>query len=88
MNLLLASVLQRFAGAWDLSDTPKRSLAKTISWRITGSGATFAISYAISGNFAVSGTIAAVQLVCNTILYFVHERIWDKLSWGRINSRL
>jgi uncharacterized membrane protein len=64
-------------------DTPKRSLVKTITWRITGSGATFAISYAISGNFTIAGSIASIQLVANTILYFIHERVWDKVTWGR-----
>lgn len=64
-----------------MSDTPKRSLVKTISWRITGSGATFGISYLISGNFAIASSIASVQLVANTILYFVHERIWNRIKW-------
>lgn len=64
-------------------DTTKRSLVKTITWRITGSGATFAISYAISGNFTIAGSIASIQLVANTILYFIHERAWDKVTWGR-----
>lgn len=64
-------------------DTPKRSLVKTITWRITGSGATFAISYAISGNFTIAGSIASIQLVANTVLYFIHERVWDKVTWGR-----
>ena len=66
-----------------MSDTTGRSLVKTISWRITGSGATFMIAYFISGNFAVSGTIAAIQLVCNTILYYVHERVWNNIEYGR-----
>ena len=66
-----------------MSDQPKRSLVKTVSWRITGSGATFLISYLISGNFAVAGTIATIQLVSNTVLYFVHERIWNRIRWGR-----
>jgi uncharacterized membrane protein len=64
-------------------DATKRSLVKTISWRITGSGATFLISYLISGNFVVAGSIATIQLVSNTILYFIHERIWNKIQWGR-----
>jgi uncharacterized membrane protein len=66
-----------------LSDSAGRSLLKTISWRLTGSGATFLISYLIAGDFAVAGTIAIIQLVSNTILYFVHERIWNKILWGR-----
>jgi uncharacterized membrane protein len=64
-------------------DTPRRSLIKTISWRLTGSSATFLISYMIAGDFSVAGTIAMIQLVANTVLYFVHERIWNRIRWGR-----
>jgi uncharacterized membrane protein len=66
-----------------MSDTPLRSIVKTISWRITGSTATFIISYAILGDITVSGTIAAIQLTANTLLYFVHERIWNKIKWQK-----
>jgi uncharacterized membrane protein len=66
-----------------LSDLPRRSLVKTISWRLTGSGATFLIAWLIAGNFAVAGTIAVVQLISNTVLYFIHERVWNRVSWGR-----
>lgn len=72
---------QRFVRKWELSDSKKRSLAKTISWRLTGSGATFLISYIISGNFAVAGSIAVVQVVANTLLYYAHERLWNKIQW-------
>jgi len=64
-------------------ETTARSIAKTVSWRVTGSTATFAISYAILGDFAISGTIAAIQLTFNTVLYFVHERVWNWIQWGR-----
>lgn len=66
-----------------MSDSYRRSLAKTISWRITGSGATFAISYAVLGNLTVSGTIAVIQLTFNTLLYFAHERVWNRIKWGQ-----
>ena len=66
-----------------MTETPTRSVVKTISWRVTGSGATFLISYAILGDINVSGTIAMIQLTFNTILYFIHERIWNWIRWGR-----
>jgi len=66
-----------------MTETTARSIAKTVSWRVTGSGATFAISYAILGDFAVSGTIALIQLTFNTVLYFLHERVWNWITWGR-----
>ena len=83
MNPLPTFQPQKFAGKWALNESTTRSLVKTISWRITGSGATFLISYAILGDFAISGTIAVIQLTFNTILYFLHERVWDKIRWGR-----
>ena len=66
------------------TDTSTRSLVKTISWRITGSGATFAISYLVLGDFSVAGTIAITQVMLNTILYYVHERIWNKIAWQKL----
>jgi uncharacterized membrane protein len=66
-----------------MTETTARSIAKTVSWRVCGSTATFAISYAILGDFTVSGTIAVIQLTFNTVLYFVHERFWNWIKWGR-----
>jgi uncharacterized membrane protein len=77
-------LLLRLERKWVLNDSTTRSLIKTISWRLTGTGATFLISWTIAGNFAVAGTIATIQLFSNTILYFIHERIWNRVKWGRI----
>ena len=64
-------------------ETTSRSIAKTISWRLTGSFSTFVISYLILGSFLIAGSIAIVQVTANTILYYIHERIWNKIHWGR-----
>jgi uncharacterized membrane protein len=66
-----------------MKDSNARSIVKTVSWRLTGSGATFLVSYLITGNFNMAGTIALIQLTTNTILYYVHERIWNKINWGK-----
>jgi uncharacterized membrane protein len=66
-----------------LTDQPKRSLAKTVSWRLTGSFSTFLISYIVSGDFTVAGSIAVIQITANTILYYIHERAWDRVRWGK-----
>jgi len=66
-----------------MQDTFLRSIIKTISWRLTGSGATFLVSYIISHDFTMASTIAIVQLTVNTLLYYIHERIWNRVSWGR-----
>lgn len=66
-----------------MNDSNARSIVKTITWRLTGSGATFLVSYILIHDFAVAGTIALIQMTSNTILYYVHERIWNNLKWGR-----
>lgn len=69
-------------------DSTKRSLAKTISWRLTGSTATFIISYIILGDITSSSAIAVMQLTVNTLLYFVHERVWNKINWGQSETKI
>lgn len=76
-------MLQKYARRWDLNESPKRSIVKTISWRLTGSGSTFLISWLISNDLAIAGTIAIIQLIANTVLYYLHERLWNKVSWQR-----
>jgi uncharacterized membrane protein len=64
-------------------DQAKRSVVKTISWRITGSSATFLIAYFMTGSFAIAGVIGLAQMATNTVLYYIHERIWNKIRWGQ-----
>ena len=66
-----------------MTDTPLRSIVKTISWRITGSSATFFIAYLLTGNFTIAGIIGLTQMISNTILYYIHERIWNRIEWAR-----
>ena len=66
-------------------ETNKRSIVKTVTWRITGSTATFLIAYLLTGNLAISGVIGMTQMVTNTILYYMHERIWNLIKWERNN---
>ena len=66
-------------------DSTNRSIAKTVIWRLTGSFSTFIISYLILGSFSIAGSIAIIQIIANTLLYYLHERVWNKIDWGRIN---
>ena len=67
-----------------MNESKSRSIVKTISWRFTGSFATFLISYLISGDFTVATSIAFVQIIANTLLYYLHERVWNRIKWGKI----
>ena len=76
----------RSVGKWVLNDTRKRSVIKTLTWRVTGSFATFLIAWIIGGDLGIASTIAVIQIVANTLLYYFHERVWNLVTWGRINT--
>lgn len=67
-------------------ETHARSIAKTISYRIIGSLATAMICFAVSGRLALSLGAGAVDMVLKLGLYFVHERIWDRIDYGRAKA--
>lgn len=65
------------------SESPKRSIVKSISWRIIGTLDTILISWIVTGTLSVAFSIGVVELFTKMILYFFHERIWNKIKWGR-----
>ena len=64
-------------------DSNKRSIVKALTWRALASLATFIISYALTGDIVAATGIASVQVFVNLFLYYVHERIWNKIDWGQ-----
>ena len=60
-----------------------RTLAKTISWRILATSDTFLIAWIITGRFDFAGAIAGIEVLTKMILYYFHERAWNKISWGK-----
>jgi uncharacterized membrane protein len=64
----------------------RRSLAKAVSWRMTGTLDTFIISFIVSGQVKLAGTIAVTELLTKIALYYFHERIWAVIPWGRRKS--
>lgn len=68
----------------DLSEEKiKRSLAKTISWRIIGTLDTILISWLITGTLSLAFSIGLIELVTKMVLYFFHERAWNNIKWGK-----
>lgn len=71
-----------------LRDTRKRSIMKSISWRITGIIILLIISWLITHDWKVMTLITVIFHGIRVILYYFHERIWEKVSWGRVKHPL
>jgi uncharacterized membrane protein len=63
-----------------------RSVVKTISWRTLGTIDTIAISYFITGIMAMAASIGSIEVVTKMILYYLHERGWNKIQLGKVQS--
>ena len=69
-----------------MADKHYRSLIKGVSWRITGSIDTLIISFFITGKLKLALGIMSVEFFTKVALYYLHERVWEKLSFGRIKG--
>lgn len=65
------------------SEKPMRSIVKAISWRIVGTMDTIGISWLLTGEVETALAIGSMELVTKMLLYFGHERIWNKINFGR-----
>ena len=77
-------------------DTPGRSIAKAITWRIIASGTTFLITFVIFRRYTDqnlsevlenSTYITAIEIVAKLIFYYLHERMWTNITWGKYMKR-
>jgi hypothetical protein len=79
-----------------VKDTPGRSLAKAVSWRLVASLTTFLITFVIfrqkiSGPYKqileASTLVLIFDVVIKIFIYYLHERLWTNISWGKYMRR-
>lgn len=64
----------------------RRSLSKAITWRIAGSLDTFVLSLLVTGQLKYAVSIASVEALTKIVLYYLHERAWRRIAWGRLDT--
>ncbi|HXU27770.1 MAG TPA: DUF2061 domain-containing protein [Bacteroidia bacterium] len=65
-------------------ETLSRSIVKTISYRVVILILDFVSIYLFTGQIKVAVGFMVVSNIYTTIGYFFHERIWDKIKWGKL----
>jgi uncharacterized membrane protein len=66
-----------------VTDSFKRSFAKALSFRIFVIITDALIIYAVTRRFDTTVTFLTISTIIRTVLYIIHERSWDAVSWGR-----
>lgn len=60
-----------------------RSIAKTISWRIVATSTTILLVFLFTRDFVISASVGSLEVLAKIVIYYVHERIWNMLDFGR-----
>ncbi|HAW93736.1 MULTISPECIES: DUF2061 domain-containing protein [unclassified Arsukibacterium] len=55
-------------------------MLKTTTFAIMHFTIAFAVTYAITGDLVLGGLVAVIEPAANTVAYFFHEKIWQRLQ--------
>ena len=69
-----------------MNDTNLRSIIKALSWRLTGTIDTFIVSFFVTGELLIAGSIASIEILTKIVLFWMHERVWNNVKWGRFTK--
>lgn len=64
-------------------DTQTRSIVKSITYRILIVISVFVITFVTTGRWDLAAGITGITAISGTIIYYVHERVWSLIHWGK-----
>jgi uncharacterized membrane protein len=67
-------------------ETARRSLAKSLSWRLLALIITSSVAFAMTRKLTFAAEIGAIDTIIKLFVYFTHERLWNKIDYGRVKA--
>jgi uncharacterized membrane protein len=61
---------------------PKRSFAKSVTWRLCATLTTVILVWIFFRDVKAALSVGAVEVIVKMIVYYFHERAWNKVPWG------
>jgi len=69
------------------SEKRRRSLLKTISWRVLATLATGIIVFLLTGKLLLALSVGGIEVIVKMVLYFFHERLWNRVHFGKRSQK-
>ena len=63
-----------------------RSIIKALSWRIIATVVTFLVAWLLTGTINVALKIGFLDTTIKLAAYYLHERAWLQLGFGRLKQ--
>lgn len=67
-------------------DTRKRTFLKAILWNLLGLASMALVGFVMTGSVALGGGMAVANTLIGLTCYIIYERVWSRISWGRIGG--
>lgn len=63
-----------------------RSIAKALTYRVTGTATTVAVTFAVTGEAAAAIAVGSLEPVLKIVVYYAHERAWQSVPIGTMRK--
>jgi adenylylsulfate kinase len=64
-------------------ESHKRTFLKTISWRIIATLTTMVLVFIFTRKLSLMLGVGALDVILKMMFYYLHERAWNKIKYGR-----
>jgi uncharacterized membrane protein len=64
-------------------ESPRRTFVKAVTWQLLGIATMTLLALFQSGSLIDAIMLALSASATGFVFYFVHERCWSKINWGR-----
>ena len=63
-----------------------RSIAKALTYRVTGTIATIVVTYFVTGEIGAALAVGGIEPFVKIVVYYAHERAWQAVPLGTMRS--
>lgn len=67
-------------------ESTRRSIAKALSWRVLATLITTTLVFVLTGKGEFAATIGLADTLLKFAIYFGHERLWNRIPYGRLRK--
>ncbi len=55
-------------------------MLKTLTFTLMHFAIAFSVTYILTGSLAASGLVAAIEPLCNSVGFYFHEKLWQRID--------
>lgn len=62
-------------------------MLKTITFAVLHFSVAIGVSYSLTGSIGISGAVALIEPMANTVVFYFHEKVWNRYEMRKNDKR-